>query len=347
MSYHLPYRGLPRELRDKIYEAAVCPPGGIVFKQKCNIDRYVEVYKKKYPYLPHVQFVECPCIADYKIVRASQFLYPAKGYWADHDRLDMEWCHFPEDFYELTLKFPITTNLLLTNREMREEATPVLSNNTFDFSGTYQQAHDILRKMAPGLVSRIQSIVLCREDMERHKSGPDSGLILGYLAAATSIKSIATELTCRMGGSAADMCKYMLLGPHPLQTIIFHTSYEVGREYRSSTKGELLDLSWCLIWVLQSLDDAYPVMNSRWLSGPSNLHDCYTCGGKGTNKTIEYIIDIASQGSKIQLTLEVFSKSATAPSSGSNLENPLPLAEDLLNMIISRVPLLLDNQTPE
>ncbi|KAF2096992.1 hypothetical protein NA57DRAFT_77242 [Rhizodiscina lignyota] len=33
MSYHLRYRGLPRELRDVIYEYLLCPPAGVVFEE--------------------------------------------------------------------------------------------------------------------------------------------------------------------------------------------------------------------------------------------------------------------------------------------------------------------------
>lgn len=33
MSFNLPYRGLPRELRDQIYESLLSLPGGLIFKE--------------------------------------------------------------------------------------------------------------------------------------------------------------------------------------------------------------------------------------------------------------------------------------------------------------------------
>lgn len=36
MSYHLPFRGLPRKLRDQIYEVLLRPPEGVAFKEPCS-----------------------------------------------------------------------------------------------------------------------------------------------------------------------------------------------------------------------------------------------------------------------------------------------------------------------
>ena len=129
MSYASQYRGLPRELRDQIYENLLCPPDGLIIAHASKIPRY----RQKRAQLPMVQFPACAYIDQSNRYPKNQFPYPrprlrysSRRFLRDAVGRSRFRGPFPD---KPKVKNPIDISIFLANREVFAEASSMFYQN--------------------------------------------------------------------------------------------------------------------------------------------------------------------------------------------------------------------------
>lgn len=166
MSYNLPYRGLPLELREMIYEALLCPPGGLVIARKRDIERYQVILDAKRPCLPmnHLQFPDCSYIDPGNTVCMARFPHTTKAPDGDVGMPLTEFSYlrefYPASYEELRCENPPNLNILLTCHEVRSEASAFLGRNLFEFKDVSPVAElQFLQNLPSAALDRIHSVI--------------------------------------------------------------------------------------------------------------------------------------------------------------------------------------------
>ncbi|KAF2096982.1 hypothetical protein NA57DRAFT_57593 [Rhizodiscina lignyota] len=134
MSFHLPYRGLPQELLDQIYEELLCPPAGVEIASMCYIKRFQKQHRRRIPQLPRNQFPTCLPIHSFStpLGRLPQPVQQQKA--IKFESVRNKRLHYPESYDALRCVVPVETAIFRTSRKMSAAALDLFySKNVFDF----------------------------------------------------------------------------------------------------------------------------------------------------------------------------------------------------------------------